>query len=62
MCVNHTQIYAPASLVDPCGELVFVTNNIFIPAKLTRMTEEAKWLDANKNQPNVEFTKVVTGW
>jgi hypothetical protein len=42
MYKDHTQIYAPASLVDPSGELVFVTNNIFTPAELTCMTEEAK--------------------
>jgi hypothetical protein len=27
--------------------LVFVTNNIFTPAELTRLIEETKWLDAN---------------
>jgi hypothetical protein len=62
MCVDHTQIYVPAFLIYPSGELVFVTNNIFIQAELTHITEEAKWLDANGNQPNVEFTKVVAGW
>jgi hypothetical protein len=47
MYVDHIQIYASTSFVDPSGELIFVTNNIFTPAELTHMTEEAKWLDAN---------------
>jgi hypothetical protein len=48
MCVDHTQIYVPASLIDSSGELVFVTNNIFTLVELTRMTKAAKWLDANE--------------
>jgi hypothetical protein len=47
MCGDHTQIYTPASLVDPSGELVFLTNNIFTSVELTRMIEAATWLDAN---------------
>jgi hypothetical protein len=53
MCGDHKQIYTPASLVDPSGELVFLTNNIFTSAELTRMTE---------NQQNVGSTTVEAGW
>jgi hypothetical protein len=64
MCVDHTQIYVPASLIDSSGELVFVTNNIFIPAESIRLTEEAKWLDANgkstKRRIHKDGSRMVT--
>jgi hypothetical protein len=46
MVTKHNQISAPASLVDPTGELIFLTKNIFTKDEILTMTTEAEWLDA----------------
>jgi hypothetical protein len=64
MCKTHSQIFPPTSLVDPSGELVFVTNNIFTESELAHITEEARWLDANgkstKRGVHKEGSRMVT--
>ena len=45
MVTKHKQISAPASLIDPTGELIFLTKNIFTEDELFTMTTEADWLD-----------------
>jgi hypothetical protein len=46
MVTKHNQISAPASLVNPMGELIFLTKNIFTKDEILAMTTEAEWLDA----------------
>jgi hypothetical protein len=46
MVAKHNQISALASLVDPTGELIFLTKNIFTKDEILAMTTEAEWLDA----------------
>jgi hypothetical protein len=38
MVTKHNQISAPASLIDPTGELIFVTKNIFTKDEMLTMT------------------------
>jgi hypothetical protein len=45
MVTKHNQISAPASLIDPTGELIFLTKNIFTKDEILTMTTEAGWLD-----------------
>ena len=47
MVVHHNEIFAPALLVDPTSELVYLTNNVFIPLELKTINKEAKWLKCN---------------
>jgi hypothetical protein len=45
MALNYTQISISTSLVDPIGELIFLTHNIFTVDEVQAMTIEAEWLN-----------------
>lgn len=46
MGAHHAEVFAPTSLVDPTGELVYLTNGVFTPLELDFITEEARWLES----------------
>lgn len=45
MRAHHDEVFAPASLVDPTGELVYLTNGVFTPLELDFISKEAHWLE-----------------
>jgi hypothetical protein len=47
MAVRHDEIFAPTLLIDPIGELIYLTNNIFTPLELKTLTKEAQWLESH---------------
>jgi hypothetical protein len=47
MAVRHDELFAPTSLIDPTGELIYLTNNVFTPLELKTITKEAQWLESH---------------
>ena len=47
MSIDCKQICASALVVDPSGQLLFLTNDIFNPRELDEMTRRASFLEAN---------------
>ena len=47
MSIDCKQICAPPSVVDPLGQLLFLTNDVFNPRELDEMTRHASFLEAN---------------
>ena len=48
MSIDCKQICAPASVVDPSGQLLFLANDVFNPRELDEMTRRASFLEANE--------------
>ena len=47
MSIGCKEICAPALVVDPSGELLFLTNDVFNPGELDEMTRYASFLETN---------------
>ena len=47
MSIGCKEICAPASVVDPSGQLLFLTNDVFNPRELDEMTRHASFLETN---------------
>ena len=45
MALKHTQIYAPASLVNSTGKLIFLIHNIFTMNEIQAMIADDQWMD-----------------
>ena len=49
MSVDCKEICAPKSVIDPSGQLLFLTNGVFNPRELDEMTRHVSFLEANGN-------------
>lgn len=62
LVTKYNQISVPSSLVDPTGELIFLTKNILTKDKILVMTTEVEWLDTFAKPTKRGVHKGVAEW
>ena len=58
MVVHHNEIFAPALLIDPTGELVYLINNVFYTIGVEDYQQKSKMVEMQYKINQTRYSQV----